>query len=252
MASSVFFRGSLFFLYFFTSFLHSSFFISIVTCSFFFCTSKRKRTKKENSPTAFFPLRMALVFLKRENSQATLAQTARAFLRKTLPILLTLQKWGRNFLIFCCLFLASLLRCLCLFTTSLRSFKRWLITTVVLYFLLLFLTSILMPLPLSRDNQALNTSPKLKPLTEKNNHLTNKLQSLNTKLLSLQTNKLQSFNAKLLYPQNTKLQSLNAKHLSLLTNKLQSFKAKLLSPRPPKYNLLMLNFYPSWPTNSKP
>ena len=62
--------------------LHSSFFIlhfSFQWLLILFFGSARRKEPKEEPPTAFFPLRMALVFLKRENSQAALAQTARAF-----------------------------------------------------------------------------------------------------------------------------------------------------------------------------
>ncbi len=41
--------------------------------------ARAKKRTKENTPTAFFPLKITHVFLKRENSQASLAQTARAF-----------------------------------------------------------------------------------------------------------------------------------------------------------------------------
>ena len=60
--------------------IHSSFFISKVTCSFFFCPSKRKRTKKENSPSAFSPLRMALVLLAWTSAAFGIAQASLALL----------------------------------------------------------------------------------------------------------------------------------------------------------------------------
>jgi hypothetical protein len=44
----------------------------------FFALSRRKEAKEE-TPSAHLPLKIAHVFLKRENSQAPLAQTARAF-----------------------------------------------------------------------------------------------------------------------------------------------------------------------------
>jgi len=39
----------------------------------------QKKRIKENTPSAHLPLKITHVFLKRENSQAALAQTARAF-----------------------------------------------------------------------------------------------------------------------------------------------------------------------------
>ena len=56
------FFSSFFILHFSLFIIHSSFFISKVTCSFFFCPSKRKRTKKENSPSAHLALKIAHVF----------------------------------------------------------------------------------------------------------------------------------------------------------------------------------------------
>ncbi|MBQ6037095.1 MAG: hypothetical protein IJL37_00325 [Bacteroidaceae bacterium] len=61
----------------------SFFFIDSLLLSFkvtysFLSHGGKKRTK-ESPPSAHLPLKITHVFLKRENSQALLAQTARAF-----------------------------------------------------------------------------------------------------------------------------------------------------------------------------